>query len=47
VARSPLWFGAWVHFLPPHDNDAVIILLTLPGATDAMDWSCWGVPEFK
>jgi len=33
--------------LPPHETGAVIILLTLPGATDAMDWSCWGVPEFK
>ena len=33
--------------LPPHKDGAGIILLTLPGETDAMDWSCWGAPEFK
>jgi hypothetical protein len=33
--------------LPPHGEGAGIILLTLPGETDAMDWSCWGLPEFK
>jgi hypothetical protein len=33
--------------LPPHGAGAGIILLTLPGETDAMDWSCWGAPEFK
>jgi len=33
--------------LPPHGDKAGIILLTLPGQTDAMDWSCWGRPEFK
>ena len=33
--------------LPPHGDKAGIILLTLPGQADAMDWSCWGLPEFK
>ena len=33
--------------LPPHADGAAIIMMTLPGATDAMDWSCWGVPEFR
>jgi len=33
--------------LPPHDDHATLILMTLPGATDAMDWSCWSLPEVK
>ena len=33
--------------LPPHGANAGVILLTLPGETDAMDWSCWSAPEFK
>ena len=33
--------------LPPHNDDATLILMTLPGETDAMDWSCWGLPEVK
>ncbi len=33
--------------LPPHGDGATLILMTLPGATDAMDWSCWGLPEVR
>jgi hypothetical protein len=33
--------------LPAHRDGAGIILLTLPGETDTMDWSCWGAPEFR
>lgn len=42
--RGIQWFDM---DLPPHDDGATIILMTLPGATDAMDWSCWGLPEVK
>ena len=33
--------------LPKHGDDAVIILKTLAGQTDQMDWSSWSVPEFR
>ncbi len=33
--------------LPKHGSRAVIILRTLPGPTDGMDWSHWGSPEFQ
>jgi len=33
--------------LPPHGEGAALILITRPGPTDPMDWSCWAVPEFK
>ncbi len=31
----------------PLANNGELVLMCLSGATDAMDWSCWGIPEFK
>ncbi len=33
--------------LPKHGSRAVVILRTLPGPADGMDWSHWGTPEFQ
>jgi len=31
----------------PLAHNGELILSCLAGSSDVMDWSCWGIPEFK
>ena len=33
--------------LPPHSDQATLVLRVTPGQTMTKDWTCWGKPEFR